>query len=393
MASVLVSDVDGVLTDGRLFIEPNGERLKTFDVKDGRAIVDWTDAGNEFVIATGRSSPAVERRAKELGIERVHLDVSDKRSVVESVAADLDVPLSEVAYVGDDHSDVAAIEAVGFGAAPTDAADLTRRVADYVAAAAGGRGAIEEIVTSLLTDQWTAMAVIPARYGSTRFPGKPLADIAGKPMIQRVYERTVQATELDETVVATDDERIVEAVESIGGTAVMTSSDHESGTERVAAVADNFDHEVVVNVQGDEPLMEPDVIDDLVRALRDHPERVATPITPLSVDEEFTDEHIVKVVTDADDRAVYFSRAPIPSRGAPDEAFKHIGAYAFRQNTLQTYVELESELETAEDLEQLRLLENGYDIRTVTVAYDPVGVDVEEDLNTVEKIIRENDGI
>ncbi len=237
-----------------------------------------------------------------------------------------------------------------------------------------------------------ALAVIPARYGSSRFPGKALAPLAGKPMLLHVVERARRAAHVARVLVATDDERIRRAVEDAGGEALMTRREHRSGTERVAEVAAQFPAPVYLNVQGDEPLVDPAALDELVEALEaDSAVQVATLATPIAEMKDVMDPNIVKVVSDFDSNALYFSRAPIPwLREGPAVArhFKHLGVYAFRREALLEFPTLPpGELERSEQLEQLRWLENGWRIRVAETRYDSVSVDVPEDLARVEKLL------
>jgi 3-deoxy-manno-octulosonate cytidylyltransferase (CMP-KDO synthetase) len=239
------------------------------------------------------------------------------------------------------------------------------------------------------------LAVIPARYASTRFPGKPLAPLAGKPMIARVWERVRQASSVSGVIVATDDERIRSAVQEFGGEAIMTRPDHRSGTERVAEVAAlRKDVEIFVNVQGDEPLIEPAAIDQAVGALQaDEQVRVDTLAAPITNPADIMDPNVVKAVLDFDGNALYFSRAPIPwvrDRGGPVHArhLKHLGLYAFRRDALLDFPTFpQGDLERAEQLEQLRWLENGYRIRVLETEYDSIGVDAPEDILRVEQLL------
>jgi 3-deoxy-manno-octulosonate cytidylyltransferase (CMP-KDO synthetase) len=239
------------------------------------------------------------------------------------------------------------------------------------------------------------VAVIPARYDSTRFPGKPLAPIAGKPMLQHVWERTARAGSVQKVLVATDDLRIAEAVTAWGGEALMTRREHRSGTERLAEVASREEAAIFVNVQGDEPLIEPGAIDAAVEALLGDPAaRVATLCTPLRVGEEVMDPNVVKVVLDFQSDALYFSRAPIPwvrdagSLSAPVH-FKHIGLYVYRREALLEFPTMPpGELERVEQLEQLRWLENGWKIRVVETDYDAISVDVPADVSRIEARLR-----
>jgi 3-deoxy-manno-octulosonate cytidylyltransferase (CMP-KDO synthetase) len=239
------------------------------------------------------------------------------------------------------------------------------------------------------------VVVIPARYGSTRLPGKPLVSLNGQPMVQRVYARAKLARRVDRVIVATDDDRIVKAVTSFGGEARMTRPDHRTGTERVAEVAAHVEGEVFVNVQGDEPLLDPAAVDTAVAALLEEPQAaVATVATPIKVPGDIMDPNVVKVVLDFDDNALYFSRAPIPwvrDTGSAIQVrhLKHLGLYVFQREALLEYPTLpQGELERIEQLEQLRWLENGSKIRVAEVEHDAISVDVPEDVARVEKLLQ-----
>jgi len=238
-----------------------------------------------------------------------------------------------------------------------------------------------------------SICVIPARYSSTRLPGKPLKDICGKPMICRVWERASRAKSVAEVIVATDDERILQAVEKNSGRAMMTRADHKTGTDRLAEVAAKFpDVEVIVNVQGDEPLIEPSLIDELIAEfVKDKELQMATVATELHDADEMTNPNNVKVVLDNYNDALYFSRSliPYPRNAGNSKTFKHIGIYAYRRNFLLDYTKMEpTPLEQAESLEQLRALENGFKIRVIKSSCRFVGVDTEEDLKLVNEIYR-----
>jgi 3-deoxy-manno-octulosonate cytidylyltransferase (CMP-KDO synthetase) len=245
-----------------------------------------------------------------------------------------------------------------------------------------------------------AIAIIPARYASTRLPGKPLVSLAGKAMIERVWERTRRATKISRVIIATDDERIIQAAAAFGAEAVMTRSEHRSGTERVAEVAATKareGEEIFVNVQGDEPLIEPAAIDTAVEAVEsDDSVSVATLMVPITKAAGIMDPNVVKVVLDFDGNALYFSRAPIPwvrDRHAPVHAqhMKHLGLYAFRRAALLDFPTLPlGDLERIEQLEQLRWMENGYKIRVAETPHDSVSVDVPEDIALVEELLRES---
>jgi 3-deoxy-manno-octulosonate cytidylyltransferase (CMP-KDO synthetase) len=230
------------------------------------------------------------------------------------------------------------------------------------------------------------LGVIPARFASSRFPGKALALIAGKPMIQHVFERASLSRYLHRLIIATDDERIAAAARNFGAPVRMTRSDHPSGTDRVAEVASADDAEIIVNIQGDEPLIDPEALDAAILAMTgDTTCSMATLMKRIENLAEISNPNVVKVVAALDGRAIYFSRLPVPySRDAAEPAparFKHIGLYVYRRDLLLRYPDLQQgPLERAERLEQLRALENGYSIRVVETDYDSLGVDTPEDL-------------
>jgi 3-deoxy-manno-octulosonate cytidylyltransferase (CMP-KDO synthetase) len=239
------------------------------------------------------------------------------------------------------------------------------------------------------------VVVIPARYGSTRLPGKPLVSLAGQPMIQRVYERAKSAQNVGRVIVATDDQRIVKAVEAFGGEARMTRAEHRTGTERVAEVAAHVEGEIFVNVQGDEPLLDPVAVETAVQALLEEPmAAISTVATPIRTPGDIMDPNAVKVVLDFDGNALYFSRAPVPwvrdtASKIQVRHLKHLGLYAFQREALLEYPTLpQGELEKIEQLEQLRWLENGWKIRVAEVEHDAVSVDVPEDVARVEKLLQ-----
>jgi len=240
------------------------------------------------------------------------------------------------------------------------------------------------------------IAIIPARYKSNRFPGKPLALINGKPMIQHVVERAENVDILSRVVVATDDDRIAACVTSYGGEYVMTRSDHVSGTDRLAEAAEALgvsEHDIVVNIQGDQPLFPPEIIRQITLPLLEDPALpMSTLIYKIVRKEEITDPNHVKTVFDRDNYALYFSRSAIPFQRNPDEDsptyYKHLGFYAYRKGFLLTFVALpEGEWERFEKLEQLRALEFGYKIKVVLTEHDSVEVDTQDELARVEQLI------
>ena len=245
-----------------------------------------------------------------------------------------------------------------------------------------------------------AIGVIPARYGATRFEGKLLKDLCGKPVIQHVYERAKKAKLLDDLLVAADDDRIVKAVEGFGGKVVFTSKSHSTGTDRLTEVVNDIDVKTIVNIQGDEPLIQPLLIDDLVRAMQDPGEKntvMATVVKKSHSIEEFKSPDVVKALVDQKGWAIYFSRSPIPTLLKLDAEksffYKHIGIYAYNKDFLFQFKKLpKSYLEKNEKLEQLRALEAGYRIRVIETQYETVGVDTPEDLELAKALI-EKEGV
>lgn len=241
------------------------------------------------------------------------------------------------------------------------------------------------------------LGIIPARYASTRFPGKPLHPIAGKPLVQHVVERCRLARSLSEVIVATDDQRIADVAKKFSRVE-MTSDQHPSGTDRIAEVVQRCECDAAVNIQGDEPLIDPAVVDAVAHALADS--QMSTAATPIQDAAEYDNPNVVKVVVNAAGRALYFSRRTIPfvrdaaSRPVAEQlaAFpflKHLGIYGYRRETLLKLVRFPiSPLEAAEKLEQLRALDNGIEIAVVKVLYDSVGVDVPGDVERVEKLLK-----
>ena len=237
--------------------------------------------------------------------------------------------------------------------------------------------------------------VIPARFGSTRLPGKPLADIAGKPMIQRVYERVTNAKKPEVFIVATDDQRVYDAVQSFGGTVVMTDANHPTGTDRLAEVVQQYtDLDVIINVQGDEPMIDANLIDQLAELFEsDDALQMATVATPL-LGEEYDEPSAVKVILNKRNDAMYFSRSliPYPRHDFVNTPLKHIGIYAYRRQFLLDYAKMEpTAAEQTESLEQLRALENGFAIRVITTDKRFVGVDTPEDLARVNAIFEQEE--
>lgn len=244
------------------------------------------------------------------------------------------------------------------------------------------------------------ICVIPARYASTRLPGKPLKKIGGKPMIELVYKKALRAKNINQVIVATDDDRIFNVVKDFGGNAAMTDPGLPSGTDRVYEAIKNIQTDIVINLQGDEPYIESELLEKLVDVFVNENIQIATPICKIENESEITDPNIVKVVKDLNGFALYFSRSQIPFLRDFEKSnitsenhtfYKHIGIYAYRKKCLTQLTQLdESALEKTEKLEQLRFLENGFKIYTVVSDYNSIGVDTPEDLEKINKMIQDN---
>lgn len=238
------------------------------------------------------------------------------------------------------------------------------------------------------------LGVIPSRYASTRLEGKPLKDICGHTMIEWVYKRT-KLSNLDEVVVATDDERIYKEVERFGGKAILTSKEHENGTSRIAEVCTKYeDYDVIVNVQGDEPLIEPEMINSIIHSFKED-DTISMSTLKYKIDtmEEIENPNYVKVITDKKGYALYFSRSVIPYPRKLDiqNYYKHVGIYGYKRDFVVEYAKMEpTPLELSESLEQLRALENGYRIKVMETPYKIIGVDTQEELEKVREYIKEN---
>ena len=405
--AAVVCDVDGVLTDGRLYYDAGGERLKVFAVRDGLGLKRLREAGVVVAVISGRHTRSLEARLDDLGIVHRVLGVDDKGAALDELLDRLGLDGSKLLVIGDDVVDAPLFARAAIGVAVADAHPELVAMADWVTRARGGHGAVREVTDAILAARATPelRVVIPARYGSSRLPGKPLREIAGRPMIAHVWDRAVEsgATEI---VVATDDQRIADAVVAFGGEAVMTSADHSSGTDRIAEVVALRgwpEDAIVVNLQGDEPALPGEHLTRVARALAGNPRAaIATLATPITEPAPLFDPNTVKVVIADSGLALLFSRAPIPwSRDRfeatviPEELpegvtfLRHIGLYAYRAGVLARLASTPpAAIERAESLEQLRALAIGLDIHvTVVKKAPPDGVDTENDLARIERYL------
>ena len=250
-----------------------------------------------------------------------------------------------------------------------------------------------------MSEQREILAIIPARFASHRFPGKVIAPLAGKPLVLHTYERTIQANCITKAIIATDDQRVLDALAPYDIQVVMTSTHHPSGTDRIAEVARTSTADIIVNVQGDEPMLDPNTIDAAVQTLLDDPKlNMATAKHAITDPKDIQDPNVVKVVTDTHNRALYFSRSPIPHmRDLADQTaehpayWQHIGLYVFRRSFLLDYADMPpTELEGFEKLEQLRALENGHPIAVVETKFKTIGVDTPDDLERVRQLLEKS---
>jgi 3-deoxy-manno-octulosonate cytidylyltransferase (CMP-KDO synthetase) len=420
---VVILDVDGVLTDGSLHYTRDGETLKRFQVRDGLGVRLLLDAGIEVAVISARASAPLDRRIRDLGIRHFLPSSRDKLMALDELMARLNVDASSVCFVGDDLLDVPALRAVGLAITVADGHPVVQREAHWVTRAEGGHGAVREVADLVLEaqhglstaydrhlakeqerarrpaasqDQNSFGVIIPARFSSTRLPGKPLRNLAGRPMVVRVIENA-RKSGARFVWVATDDQRIARAVEEAGSKAIMTSPRHLTGTDRLAEAVEYAglgDEEIIVNVQGDEPLLDPALIRSAAFALKDDDEAtISTLAAPLAQVSDLFDPNVVKVVTDRDGRASYFSRAPIPwvrdTFPVATGFLRHIGLYAYRVGALLKLARAApAPTEQAELLEQLRAVYHRMPIRVVVANAPPEpGVDTEADLARVAALL------
>jgi 3-deoxy-manno-octulosonate cytidylyltransferase (CMP-KDO synthetase) len=428
---LVVLDVDGVLTDGSLCYSGVTDVVQRFNVKDGLGIELLAQAGIRVALLSARDSISLRRRARELNIVELIVGMRDKLGALRELSQKLKVPMGAICYVGDDLLDVPCLKAVGFGVVVEDASDCAKSCAHYSTLRRGGQGAVREVTEYILAAQSRLGAaydqvlqyvnsrpatangfggkfgvIIPARFGSTRLPGKPLRLICEKPLISHVYQNALKAN-ADFTIVATDDPRIAQAIHALGGDVELTSTDHASGTDRLAEVIRRrrIDGDtIVVNLQGDEPLLDSTLVPVIATSLVEHPSAgIATIATPIIGPGELLDPNVVKVVVDHQGFAQYFSRAPIPWKRdefplAVDVEFSadfrgkslcHVGIYGYRARTLLKVASLpRCDTERLESLEQLRALYWGIPIHVSIIAGAATrGVDTEADLEFVQEVL------
>lgn len=391
---LLALDIDGVLTDGGLYFGESGGAQKRFCSQDGLGLWRLIDAGVPVALISGLKADWVVERFRRLGITDFYLGVQDKAACLDELLLVHGLTDEQVAYVGDDTIDLPVLERVGLAVGvPNGRPEVNRRV-HWVTRAAGGEGAVREVCDMLLrhrTGNPRILGVIPLRMEARRFPGKPLADLLGKPLFAWVYDRA-RGIGLDELLVSTDSPEIMAVCGRRGIPVLRTDSEHRCGTDRVARVAQERPADIILNIQGDEPMLEPHILTALVEELVRRPEvDIVTPCSPLENPADVVDPNTVKVVRDREGFALYFSRAPIPHFRQPAHAayWRHIGVYGFQRDALERFAALgPSALEGAEGLEQLRALEAGMSVRVPEIQSRSLSVDTPDDLLRVAERLR-----
>lgn len=396
---LLVIDVDGTLTDGSIYYDDSGESTRKFHVHDGFGIKTLMNTGIECVILTAKRSKAVEHRALQLGIVELYQGIQDKAKALNQIVDKLNILTDSVAYIGDDINDLPALKLVGLPIAVANANTEVKQAAVYITNKQGGYGAVREVCDLIIQgikSKLKVVGVIPARYASTRFPGKPLALINNYPLVYHVYSKAKKA-QLDDVIIATDDNRILDSCLKLGCKVVLTSTQHLTGSDRVAEVAKNYEADIFINIQGDELLITPSLINKIAQILKDNKFLdIATARKKIQVQEELDNSNVVKIVVDNNNNVLYFSRMAIPfnvnkadsKRGKDIDYYKHVGIYGYRKDALLRFTALPpSPLELCESLEQLRALENDFSIQAIETNYDSIGVDVPEDLERVKKLL------
>jgi 3-deoxy-manno-octulosonate cytidylyltransferase (CMP-KDO synthetase) len=391
---LLALDVDGVLTDGALYMGDSGEMQKKFTSQDGYGLKRLIDSGVKVALISGLAGQWIIDRFGKLGIVDFHMGLQNKADALDELLKKYALTDEQVAYMGDDVIDLPVLSRVGLAVGvPNGLADVNRAV-HMVTRLVGGEGAVREVCDLLLRYRNRTprtLGVIPVRMESSRFPGKPLIDLLGKPLFTWVYDRA-RSVGLDELVVATDSPEIMKVCGQRGIPVVRTDTDHRCGTDRVAKVAEERDADIIVNIQGDEPMVEPRVVNSIVDELIRRPEiDIVTACVRLEDVADVANENVVKVVRDRNGFALYFSRLPIPLQRDPryTEYLKHIGVYGFQREALLRFAACGlSQLESAEGLEQLRALENGLSVRVLDCQSKSLSVNTPEDLRKVAELLR-----
>jgi len=387
---LLAMDVDGVLTDGGMFFSEDGEQVKRFNALDGFGIKTLIEQGIKVALISFNLTNAIKYRTNALGIHKVMTGVHDKAKALRQVAEEFKISLDNTVYIGDDMLDLPALRLAGIAVTVPNSADEIKFEADLVTRKAGGCGAVREVcdlIRKSQTDKLKTLGVIPARYESKRFPGKPLADILGMPLIVRVYKQA-KTSMLDNVIIATDDQRILQTCLEHNCKAVLTNETHQTGTDRVWEVASQTDADIIVNIQGDEPMIEGELINQLLDQFSPNPALdMATAMYKVPNQQNLDDKNIVKVITDKNHFALYFSRAPLINN--ENGYNKHLGIYAYNRLALQKFSSnTRPDIEEAEHLEQLRALYNGFAIKVVEYETDSVSVNLPEDIAKVEAILK-----
>ncbi len=388
---LLALDVDGILTDGSLHYTESGEIRKSFNAHDGMGIMKLIERGFPVAMITLDYSKAALYRAKRLGVKDIYINCENKVGALEEVCKKYGIGFEDVAYMGDDLGDVKVMREVGLPITVPRSAEEIKNIAHFVTASHGGHGAVREICNLLMKsqdDNWRTVGIIPARYQSQRLPGKALLDLGGLPLIVRAYKQAEKAN-LDDIFIATDDKRIRETCQAHGCKVIMTSADHVCGTERCAEAIKDLSADFIINIQGDEAFIAPELIDAIAQEFRSNPTlEMISARCRLDDPDKISDSNTVKLVCNSDNQALYFSRSPIPF-GSPDAFYKHIGIYGYKRSTLEQLAALPpSTLEKAEGLEQLRALENGIDIQMIDSAKDCPSINTIDDLQKARDMLK-----
>jgi len=392
---LLALDVDGVLTDGSLLYTESGEIQKSFGAQDGMGIMQLRKRGFPVALITLDISKTAEFRARRLGVEEVCIKCDNKIKALEDICRKYNIGLENVAYMGDDLADVPVLEVVGLPVAVGNAIAPVKKIARIITPETGGRGAVRRIcdlIINTLDSKFRFAAIIPARYESARLPGKVLEELGGLPMLVRTYRQALLAG-LDETVIATDDERISEVCRAFDCKYISTSSRPNCGSERCAEACSGLEADFIVNIQADEPFINPEDISELADTFASDPWLEMASLMRKTADiSELVNPNNIKVVCDEQNRAMYFSRSPIPFSGDIAARYIHIGAYAYRRDVLLRYLEMPiSPLEKAEKLEQLRALQHGISIKMLETQHKPISINTLQDLEKVREMLEKKE--
>ena len=391
-------DFDGVFTDGTINFDNLGKVFKSYNVKDGKAISLLRKKYEIGVISSFKSNSSTLSILDHLNIKRRSLGCKDKLGQLESWCEELNITHSNVAFMGDDLNDVQVMKKVGLSVCPNDAVQECKNVCDIILKSFGGKGAIRELCDILLEKENKILCCIPARYKSTRLPGKPLLKIDGKTIINHVYEKAMK-TQVDKVVVLTDDQRIYDEVVSFGGECFIVVEECLNGSERIAKYLNKIDHseyDVILNLQGDEPFIN---VHDVDKTIENYYEKTrvdkktvcSTMCFKTHHKEEILSKSRGKAITDLENNIIYCSRNVIPSNKKEHVVDGHlynihVGVFVFRKEyLLENYIKGNTPFQLVEDIEWLKIIEQGYKINTIFVEDCERGVDTIDDYDYLLK--------